>query len=124
MGRRKSPAGDQQRDLFNACFADIPVRDQRDMMERPFFGLGKKPRHEPIVYQVAEVYVRVSPNKEYGIASIWDADILIWAATQIREALDRGLRPDRTIHFHPYNLLKGIRRDTSGRAYALHRPYQ
>src|SRR5512133_3281502 len=88
--QRPPPKGDQQPDLFCACFADIPIRDQRDMMERPFFSLAKKPRHRPIEYEVGNVFVRVSPNKEHGIVTIWDADVLIWAATQITEALDRG----------------------------------
>ena len=44
--------GDRQLDFFNACYADIPIRDQRDTMERPFFSLAKKPRRTPISYQV------------------------------------------------------------------------
>ncbi len=30
------------------------------------------------------------------MATIWDADILFWASTQITEALDRGLKPANT----------------------------
>lgn len=30
---------------------------------------------------------------DHGMATIWDADILIWAASQIVEARDSGLRP-------------------------------
>ena len=29
---------DRQLDIFQAAYADIPIRDQRDMMERPFFA--------------------------------------------------------------------------------------
>ena len=54
------------------------------------------------------------------MATIWDADILIWASTQITEALDRGQAPSRTIRFHPHNVLKSIRRQTGGEHY-LHR---
>jgi plasmid replication initiation protein len=114
MSKRTPPRGDDQPDFFAACFADIPIRDQRDTMERPFFSLAKKPRHIPIEYEVNGIYVHVSPNKDFGIATIWDADILIWAATQITETLDRGLTPAKTIHFHPYNILKAIRRPTGG----------
>ena len=48
------------------------------------------------------------------MATIWYADILIWAATRITEALDRDEQPSRVIHFHPHNLLKSIRRPTGG----------
>jgi plasmid replication initiation protein len=117
MPRRPVPPGDQQPDLFAASFADIPVRDQRDTMERPFFSLAKRPRLNPIEYQVGDVRVEVSANPQFGMATIWDADVLIWASTQVTEALDRGLKPSRKIQFHPYNLLKSIRRSTGGADY-------
>ena len=117
MSKRLPPKGDHQPDLFAANFADIPIRDQRDTMERPFFSLAKKPRLAPIEYHVGDVWVEVSANQKFGIATIWDADILIWASTQITEYLDRGLTPGRTIQFHPHNLLKSIRRPTGGEHY-------
>ena len=117
MTKRLPPKGDHQPDLFAANFADIPIRDQRDTMERPFFSLAKKPRFTPIEYHVGDVWVEVSANSKFGMATIWDADILIWASTQITEAVDRGLTPSRTIHFHPHNLLKSIRRPTGGEHY-------
>jgi plasmid replication initiation protein len=118
MARRQPPKDDQQPDLFAASFADIPIRDQRDTMERPFFSLAKKPRLTPIEYQVGNVWVKVSANQEFGMATIWDADILIWASTQVVEQIDRGGTPSRKIHFHPYNLLNSIRRSTGGKDYA------
>jgi plasmid replication initiation protein len=115
--RRASPPADLQPDLFAANFADIPIRDQRDAMERPFFSLAKRPRLSPIQYQVGNTWVEVSANPQFGMATIWDADILIWAATQITEALDRSLSPARMIRFHPYQLLRAIRRTTGGADY-------
>jgi plasmid replication initiation protein len=117
MTKRIPPRGDHQPDLFAANFADIPIRDQRDTMERPFFSLAKKPRFTPIEYHVGDVWVEVSANPKFGIATIWDADILIWASTQITESIDRGLTPSRTIQFHPHNLLKSIRRPIGGEHY-------
>src|ERR1700693_6522207 len=117
MTKRLPPRGDHQPDLFAANFADIPIRDQRDTMERPFFSLAKKPRFAPIEYHVGDVWVEVSANPKFGLATIWDADILIWASTQITEALDRGLSPNRVIRFHPHNMLKSIRRATGGEHY-------
>ena len=34
--------------LFEPSYVDIPIRDQRDTMERPFFSLAKKPRKTAI----------------------------------------------------------------------------
>ncbi len=117
MTKRLPAKADIQPDLFAANFADIPIRDQRDTMERPFFSLAKKPRTTPIEYNVGDIWVEVTPNPAFGMATIWDADILIWASTQVTEAMDRGLSPDRTIRFHPHNLLKGVRRQVGGDHY-------
>lgn len=116
--KRIPPKKDSQPDLFAASFADIPIRDQRDTMERPFFSLAKRPRLAPIEYRVGNVWVEVSANPQFGMATIWDADILIWASTQVTETLDRGGSPNRTLHFHPFNLLRSIRRTTGGNDYA------
>jgi plasmid replication initiation protein len=117
MGRREPPRGDEQLDLFVAVFTDIPIRDQRDMMERPFFSLSKTPRLKSIEYQVGDTWVEVSANPKFGMATIWDADVLIWAATQLTEARDRGLPTSPLIRLHPYELLRAIRRGTSGTEY-------
>ena len=118
MTKRQPPRGDIQPDLFVATFADIPIRDQQDTMERPFFSLAKKPRLTPIKYQVGEVRVEVTANPNFGMATIWDADVLIWACTQLTEAIDRGQEPNRKIKFHHHNLLKAVRRSSSCRDYA------
>ena len=81
---------DNQLDIFRACYADIPIRDQRETMERPFFSLAKTPRRTPIEYKGGGIYVRVKPGSESGVATIWDADVLIWAATQITEVYRRA----------------------------------
>jgi plasmid replication initiation protein len=51
------------------------------------------------------------------MATIWDADILIWAASQIVEARDAGLRTSRLMAATPYEILRFIGRGTSARDY-------
>jgi len=48
---RAPPKGDEQVDVFVAVFTDIPIREQRDMMERPFFSLSKTPRLKSIGWE-------------------------------------------------------------------------
>ena len=91
MSRREPQKGDEQLDLFVAASPDIPIRDRRDTMERPFFSLSKTPRRAPIEYQIGDLWVRVDPHQTFGMATIWDADVLIWAALQVMEARDRGM---------------------------------
>lgn len=51
------------------------------------------------------------------MASIWDADILIWAASHIVEARDAGFRTSRLMATTPYEILTFIGRGTSARDY-------
>ncbi len=113
---------DPQFDLFVPFIADLPLRDQRETMERPFFSLAKRKRLQPIRYVSPDggVYVDVFPNSEFGMATIWDADILIWAASTLN-ALKKAGKNDlpRTLTFQAYDVLKTIGRDTGGREYRL-----
>ncbi|MDK1389719.1 replication initiator protein A [Sinorhizobium sp. 8-89] len=94
-------------------------RDQRDLMERPFFSLAKAKRVTPILYKAGDVEVEVFALAEHGMATIWDADVLIWAAGQIVEAENIGLKTSRFLRFTPYQLLTSIGRDTGAREYNL-----
>lgn len=114
----KKPDYARQPDFFVAYLTDLPLRDQRDVMERPFFSLAKSKRTEPIEYTSpkGDIWVKVFPNTSFGMATIWDADILIWAVSQIVEMMNRGDTDiPRTIRFHPYDLLKAIGRSPKGK---------
>ncbi len=104
---------------FVVATGDASPRDQRDLMERPFFSLAKTPRTKPILYKAADVEVQVLAMPEHGMATIWDADVLIWAASQIVAAENEGLRTSRFFRFTPYHLLRAIGRPTGNRQYVL-----
>lgn len=106
----------EQFDLFVTYLTDLPLRDQRETMERPFFALSKS-RSAPLIYEHKGAFVRVTAPSEFGIATIWDADILIWAASQITEARNYGRPHSPRIQFMPYDLLRAIRRGTAGKDY-------
>ncbi len=46
------------------------------------------------------------------MATIWDADVLIWAASQIVEARDGGLKTSRLMAATPYEILTFVGRGT------------
>ena len=120
-GSRK-PIADHQFDLFLPYVANMPLRDQREMMERPFFSLAKSKRVKPIDYTSpdGQLWVHVSANPDYGMATIWDADILIYCASVLADMARRGANDvPRKLHIMPYDLLRAIGRPTTGRAYEL-----
>lgn len=117
---RRDDASERSRlDPFVVAIGDATPRDQRDLMERPFFSLAKTPRTRPILYKAADVEVQVLAMPKHGMATIWDADVLIWAASQIVAAENNGLRTSRFFRFTPYHLLRAIGRSTGNRQYLL-----
>ncbi|MBB4383334.1 replication initiator protein A [Bradyrhizobium sp. SBR1B] len=106
-------------DPFVIATGDASPRDQRDLMERPFFSLAKAKRTRPILYQAGDMRVEVYAVPEHGMATIWDADVLIWAASQIVEAENLGLKTSRFLRFTPYQLLIAVGRQTGAREYKL-----
>lgn len=122
MSQARKQRVSEQFDLFLPYLADLPLRDQREMMERPFFSLAKSKRVKPIDYTSPDnkLWVHVSANPDYGMATIWDADILIYCASQLADLARRGVNDvPRTLHIMPYDLLRAIGRPTTGRAYEL-----
>jgi plasmid replication initiation protein len=99
-------------DFLTALPGDLPLHDQRDLMERPFFSLAKRKRIAPIDYQVGNVWVRVEATRSRGMATIWDADILLWAGSQLVEARAKGLRTSPWLRAVPYQMLKFMGRGT------------
>jgi plasmid replication initiation protein len=106
-----------QLELFRALPGEIAPRDAQDLMSYPFFSLAKSPRVRPIDFRMGDVAIRVEATPEHGMATIWDADVLIWAASQIVEARDAGLKTSRLMATSPYAILTFIGRGTSARDY-------
>lgn len=102
---------------FRALPGGFAPRDAQDLMAWPFFALGKSRRVRPIDFRSGGVTVRVEGTAEHGIATIWDADVLIWAASQWTQARDAGLPTSRRIVTTPYDILRFTGRGTSLRDY-------
>ncbi len=70
-------------------------------MAFPFFSLAKGRRVKPLLYDRGGVVIKIEAVPEYGMTTIWDADILIWAASQIMDALNRDEPASRLLRFMP-----------------------
>jgi plasmid replication initiation protein len=119
MTKRHDPAGSQF-DFFIPLIHDVPLKDQRETMERPFFSLQKRKRLKPIEYtsQDGTAWVKVEAMPAYGMATIWDADILIWAASVLNRMKEKGANDlPRTLRTTTYDLLRAIKRTTGGKDY-------
>jgi len=104
MKTSSRPRGERaQLDPFEALSGDVPPRDQRDLMAHPFFSLSKSRRVAPIHYKAGDVELQVYAVAEHGMATIWDADVLIWAASQSSPPRIAVCRPRASSASHPIN---------------------
>jgi plasmid replication initiation protein len=55
-------------------------------MACPFFSLSKSRHLTPIKLRIGEVAIRVEATAAHSMVTIWCADVLIWAASQLVEA--------------------------------------
>lgn len=118
MRRPSAFAGSEgQLDLFVGAGSNIAARDAQDLMAWPFFSLAKTKRVQPIDFRMGEVSILVEATAEHGMATIWDADVLIWVASQIVEARDCGRSTSRLIAATPHEILSFTRRGTGKASY-------
>ena len=101
-----------QLDLFRSVPGTIAPRDAQDLMAWPFFSLAKSRRTTPIEFRMGETWISVEAVPEHGMATIWDADILIWAASQIVEARDARRPTSRLMATTPHEILTFVGRGT------------
>ena len=111
------PSVRAQLDLFRSIPGDIAPRDAQDLMAWPFFSLAKSRRVHPIDFRMGETWILVEATAEHGMATIWDADVLIWAASQIVEARDAGRPTSRLIAATPHEILAFTERGTGKASY-------
>ena len=81
-------------------------------MAYPFFSLSKSHRTAPIDFCAGDVSIRVESVPDHGMATIWDADILIWAASQLIEARDARRPTSRLMATTPHEILTFVGRGT------------
>lgn len=109
---------DTKVDLFLDQLVNAPLKDDRALMEFPFFSLQKRPRTQPFIYDDGAVKIEITPGAK-GIATIWDKDILIYLASLLNERIEQGKPVEHTIRFPAYDFLKATGRGTGKRAYEL-----
>ena len=81
-----------QFDLFIPLMRDLPLKDQRETMERPFFSLQKRKRLKPIEYLSPDGEVRVKVEAVPGELAVERGPLLPQRDPDGRELRERQLR--------------------------------
>ena len=106
-----------QLELFRSIPGDLAARDAQDLMSWPFFSLAKTRRQAPIDFRMGATWISVEAVPEHGMATIWDADVLIWAASQLVSARDAGRPTSRLMMTTPHEILAFTGRGTGKASY-------
>ncbi len=106
-----------QLDLFVCDLVDIPFKSDQASLMHPVFTLSNKPDYNPRIYHNKGETMKVTANSEYGLATIFDRDILLYCISQSVEAQNRGLKAPQSLVVNSKNLMIAINRQSSGTAY-------
>ncbi len=99
----------KQDDLFLCDLSDAPLKDDFASMEHPVFTISKKPDMTPRHYEHNGNTLDIYPSN-WGIATMYDKDILIYATSKLMQAQNRGEKIDRHIVFEAQEALRFMHR--------------
>lgn len=109
-----------QLDLFVTDVLAWSPKADRHSLEHPFFSLSKKKDLKIRKYTSPDgkAHIEITPSIK-GLATIYDKDILIYAASIIREAITRGVnfKENQPVDITAYNLLVSTNRGIGGKSY-------
>jgi plasmid replication initiation protein len=113
---RKAPQEEGKGNFFVPGLYDVAGRDKRSLMDVAVYRLSKRDKRagEVIHYELSDGFVEVTAGP-YGMASVWDYDIVLMIVSHLTEATNRfregkGEKPGRTFTPHVNDILRFSRR--------------
>lgn len=106
---------------FFTCnlFEALPFfKDDMASMEHPVFSLSTKPDMRILHYEHNGNTITIKPSGD-GLPTIYDKDILLYCASHLRAAINRGETPSRTVRFAPHDFFISTYKLTDGRHYQI-----
>jgi plasmid replication initiation protein len=103
-----------QGDFFIADVSDTSTKELQDFMSRNWFSLSKQRRIKPIEHRFNENWIKITGDSKYGIASIFDHDLILFVISQWLKTLNEGGKIDREFSFTGYSFFKFIGKDRFG----------
>ena len=103
---------------FLPIASEAKARDQQDLMSFPIVSLSKNKRTTSMRFEDSKGnYIEVNPNAKYGMATIWDFDIMLYFIAYIRHRIDAGDKVTNKFVVSGYDILKFCGRDTGKSQY-------
>jgi len=103
-----------QRDMFISMVGDASAKELQDLMARNWFSLSKRRRIEPIEHRFGDDWIKITGDPKYGIATIFDNDLILFVITQWLRTLNDGGTIERSFYFTGYELFTFLGKDRFG----------
>ena len=100
-------------DIFEAL---TTFKDDMASMEHPVFSLSTKTDTRTLRYEHNGNTITIIPST-LGLATIFDKDILLYCASYLRAAINRGEIPSQRVRFAAYDFFVSTNRLTTGQYY-------
>lgn len=106
-------------DFYAIDLGDSSLKHDTASMEAPLFSLAKQRDIKTWTWTSADgkKSVKVMPNVEYGRATIFDKDVLIYAISCLVARKNSGLAASKTVRFSAYAYFKATHKDFSKGSY-------
>jgi plasmid replication initiation protein len=106
-------------DFYAIDLAGSAIKDDTASMEAPIYSLSKVKDIKTWVWTSTDgkKSLKVIPSSEYGRATIFDKDILIYAISCLVDRKNSGFVPTKTVRFTAYTYLKATNKSVSKGAY-------
>lgn len=107
------------RDFFIAdIFDNLPFKDDIASMEHPLFSLSKKIDMRELKYENKGNTLSIIPSVR-GLPTIFDKDVLLYCASILMNAINKGKQPHKTLRISSHDLLVATNRTKDGDGYTL-----
>ena len=105
------------RDFFiTDIFDNLPFKDDMASMEHPIFSLSKKKDMRELEYKNDDNTISIIPSSR-GLPTIFDKDVLLYCASQLMAAINKGDMPPKTLRISSHDLLVATNRTKDGDGY-------
>lgn len=116
-GHRQPVLKDEQLELFDAVLRDVSVKVDMASLEHPLFTLSSRPAKAVRHYRLGQdCEITIIPSAD-GAPTLHDKDILVFLTSQIKAAMNAGLKVSPLVNVHGCDLLRTIGRGCSGADY-------
>ena len=103
-----------QFDLFIASASEVSPKEHQDLMARNWFSMAKQKRTQPIQHSFGDNWVKITADDSYGIATIFDNDVLLFVISQYMSAINNNIPTGRRFQFTGYEYFKFIGKNKFG----------